>query len=85
MNECASMPPTTRERADTGTPSNSSEIAASRHDDLGSRDSLARCRLRLNRGAGVGCWTQAHDPCALLGGPRKELVATGMTPSGCLV
>ena len=20
-------------------------------------------------GAGVGCWAQAHDPCALLGGP----------------
>ena len=51
------------------------------------------CRRRRNRrpqchcaaGAGVGCWTQAHDPCALLGVPGKEFVATGRTPSGCMV
>lgn len=68
----ASRPPTTRERTDVGTPSDSSQVAASRHDDPGSRNSPVRCWRHLNRGAGVGRWTQAHGPCALLGGPGRK-------------
>ena len=36
---------------------------------------------------GVPGWVlgAAHDPCVLLGGPGKELVATVRAPSGCMI